>query len=138
MAVDFMEEEVLNTLHNVLEQDPSRVAPEDQEIFVKMQSSYISCMGTQKLKNIGLAPLEDIVERIRFLLSDRKRSPSQQKPLSGPGHRLTETFLFLLKSGIQTMEILADDKAPETQAVSVWPVIVFGLPLSRFTMIRRL
>jgi hypothetical protein len=57
------------------------------------------------------------------------------KPLSSPGRRLTETFLFLLKSSIQTMvqlEILADNKAPETQAVSVWPVIVFGLSTPSF------
>jgi endothelin-converting enzyme len=129
MAVSFMEEEVIGTVHHVLEQDPSMLTPEDERIFTKVQASYVSCMDIPMLERLGLQPLEELVGRIKSLSSDHGGSSSQQKFISSLEHRLTDEFLFLLNSGIDAMlqlEIQADDKDPGKQIISVGPVFVLG------------
>ena len=102
-----MTEEVLKTLHEILEQDPATIPDEDEKIFGKMQAGYDACMDVETLQDLGLQPLQNLVDSVRSSMCPQY-SPNLelevgQRPLLGSPRSLTETFLLLLESGIQSL-----------------------------------
>jgi hypothetical protein len=85
------------------------VDPKDKEIFLKLQSSYASCMDVQALEQLGLKPLEALIQDIKSLFkadspaSTENIAQSPIVPHSELLDPLPATFVHLLRSGVKTL-----------------------------------
>ncbi|KAF2398055.1 zincin [Trichodelitschia bisporula] len=104
---------------------PARLAPDeksaDEANFDKMKSAYEACLNVDTIKEVGLAPLKDLLLRIVKIF-----------PASGSEDKaIQETVLFLAKLGISALVSPGtgpDDKDPDTVVVAVSPPYRIGLP----------
>ena len=108
-----MAEKSKTILRHILEQSSSSLhsSSADQDNFQKLKDDYDSCMNEGLLQEIGLKPLQAIVDQIRTSLPttvDRTRQSvypleTTQKRFNPDGtNQLTDTLLYCMKLGIRT------------------------------------
>lgn len=108
-----MAENSKTILRHILEQTslPSLSSQADQDNFQKLKDDYDSCMNEKELQEIGLRPLQVVVNQIKTSFStmidpkERAAFPrletTSQKGVNFDGtNQLTDTLLFLMKLDI--------------------------------------
>ena len=113
-----MAENSQRLLRHVLESGgPDRQSnADDQEIFMKMQSAYDACMDEHRLKNLGSAPLLEVLRKIEELFPAKRPNnvpdsfpilvASQQKGLHyDGGNQLSRTVSYLTSIGVDPLVI---------------------------------
>ena len=105
-----MVEESQTILRHILEGDASKISSADRQNFEKLKADYDACMDEKEIRNQGLEPLEKITEHVKTFFSGpeaaRKASPVRQAHQSiaySSGSKLTDAFLYLMKSGVDAM-----------------------------------
>lgn len=114
----------------------------DRENFGKLKDAYEACMDEETVKKLGPKPLTNILgevqKRFPLVASQPMLSPQlrHQEPLQQVSdNRLTETILFLMRNGVNSMLSLgvgADDKDPDTVIIQVSPPRSIGLPSKEY------
>lgn len=111
-----MAENSKSILRHILEQSSSASlsSPADRDNFKKIKDDYDSCMNEQALQQMGIKPLQDVVNQIKSSFSAKihrrgptplsKIEPSTQKVAKvGEGNQLTVTLLFLMERDITAL-----------------------------------
>lgn len=109
-----MAENSKTILRHILEQTSSSSlsSPADQENFQKLKDDYDSCMNEKKLQNIGLKPLQAIIDEIKTSFTTdinpkgqsafpRLEATTQKAVDLDESNQLTDILLFLIKLDIQ-------------------------------------
>jgi endothelin-converting enzyme len=93
----------------------------DEKNFDKMKAAYDACLNEDKIKNIGVKPLMQVLEAIKKVY-----------PVAATdSHSVKDAILLLAKHGVTglvTAGTGADDTDPDTVVVSVGAPWSFGLP----------
>jgi endothelin-converting enzyme len=101
------------------------IASVDEENFDKLKDAYNACMDEDMIKEVGVAPLLDLLNKTKSTFSAEKASASSSN--SG----LSTTILYLEHLGIAGLVSLgtgADDKDPDNVVIYVNNPRSIGLP----------
>jgi len=96
----------------------------DEKNFDKMKTAYDACLDENHIKDVGLKPLNQMLEEIK------KAYPTVASGASNE-HDLKEPILLLAKYGITSLVSTGtgpDDTNPDSVVVSVSAPYSFGLP----------
>ncbi|EXJ92195.1 hypothetical protein A1O3_00745 [Capronia epimyces CBS 606.96] len=97
----------------------------DKDNFDKLKAAYDACLDEDTIREIGVAPLVEILDEISSRFSVARH------PHSADNEDLSETVLYLAKLGVSALVSSgtgADDKDPDTVVVSVSAPYRIGLP----------
>ncbi|KAL4897215.1 hypothetical protein BDV59DRAFT_190968 [Aspergillus ambiguus] len=97
--------------------------PPDEANFAKLKAAYDSCMDEKTITKRGSEPLDKLLASL-----DQTYSTSVPS-VQGSATNLTDAVLFLMESGV---EALADDRAPDSVAIFVNPLLEIGLPAREY------
>lgn len=103
-------------LRRILEQSStaSLSSPADKDNFKKLKDDYDSCMNERKLQEIGLEPLQSVVDQIKLSFPaavDRIgqsalptfESSTQKGAILGGSNQLTDALLYMMKLDINAL-----------------------------------
>ncbi|TDZ38965.1 Endothelin-converting enzyme-like protein [Colletotrichum trifolii] len=96
----------------------------DEENFDKMKAVYDACLNEDKIKEVGIEPLTNILDQIKQAYPIEVVAEVDPSPA-------TDTILLLAKYGVDALLSAgtgADDRDPDTVVVSVSPPWSLGLP----------
>ncbi|KAI1366072.1 peptidase family M13 [Xylaria arbuscula] len=101
------------------------VASTDEQNFLTMQESYNACMNETTLKEIGIRPLTELIDKIAqsFPLDDAAYE-AEELPQPEDYTKLSDTILLLEQLEVASFEGLytgADDKNPDVVIVQAMP-----------------
>lgn len=99
-----MVEDSQTTLRHILEGDAGKIPTRDRPNFEKLKADYDACMDETTIRNLGLKPLNDVVDHVKSFFASPEsawkvspiRSSHAQHGLSSSGtNTLTEALLYL-------------------------------------------
>ncbi|KAK3318734.1 hypothetical protein B0H66DRAFT_248726 [Apodospora peruviana] len=98
----------------------------DEANFEKLSSAYNACMDEQTIKELGVKPLTDILDKVKKSFPVSTTDADRRSD-----NAIGDTVLLLAKYGISALVspgASADDADPDVVVVSVSPPWSFGLP----------
>jgi endothelin-converting enzyme len=101
-----MVEDSQTILRHILEGDASKISSKDRPNFEKLKADYDSCMDEKTIKELGLKPLREVIDRVKVFFSTPEAAWKTSPVRSSDGQRgvsytsannLTHALLYMAK-----------------------------------------